>query len=800
MGATSCSYAKQLRRLSAKGETMSETDRAARIEQYREESRRVDELAESGKKEEVLPILEANRAKAVEHGDEDYVALFDAELLQYSEPDYPRQIDRLKEGLRWAEEQELPADFFLLRCMGVYHGLKGDEDAAIEWFDKALAENPNDWNAMRNRGVSLSKKGDADGAIEWFDKALAENPNDWNAMRERGVSLWKKGDEDGAIEWFDKALAENPNDWNAMRNRGVSLSEKGDQDGAIEWFDKALAENPKDWHTMRQRGVSLSKKGDADGAIEWYNKALAVNPNDSHSSRERSVCEWNRGNRQEAMKWLRRAVELDPDRWTGDFRAICKIIGVDADAELKTLFPDKTPEEPKPEDSLKELPRFIEEVRSALGEQAKEYIEKQENAKKKLDTFLKTQSRLDPTKSLLLVLRRWNSYTPALPSNEEKRSLGGGYFLWHNGHGTVIDPGYDFIENFDEAGCRIRDVDNVILTHAHNDHTMDFESLQTLLFKFNQKAKKEGHDLKKVRFFLNNGAFMKFSGLLNLKNTDYVEHIATLNPGGQFELSGGGTFDVLPAYHDEVLARDQAVGLFFRLRTSQEERSVVFTADTGLFPLDQEASELVADASDMDAEVWRKYLKAGVKEPDVMVVHIGAIHPDELTSDLTSEPVKACYPNHLGLIGAARVVVMCRPKLAVISEFGEEMKRFRTELVEKLQTNMLTPMFRGDDSGPKPRAVPGDLALIYDLAEEKFYSCVSLRWRRMADIDFADGKRVDSQEADDSVDDKNVDPRGVYYFAKDQRKKYAKKLDFYVNRFREARRAHSGMYFRKDAD
>ena len=236
------------------------------------------------------------------------------------------------------------------RCgsKGVSLSKKGDQDAAIAWFDKALAENPKDWDAMRQKGVSLSKKGDSDAAIEWFDKALAENPKDWDAMRQKGVSLSKKGDEDAAIAWFDKALAENPKDWNAMRNKGVSLSKKGDEDAAIEWFDKALAENPKDWDAMRNKGVSLSKKGDQ------------TRPSSGSA----------------------RPPNRDPGRWEQDFRAVCKLAGKDANKArrqwVRQLLPAPPPHEPQ--DPFGELRLMINMIRDRLEEQAARYLEHEERS------------------------------------------------------------------------------------------------------------------------------------------------------------------------------------------------------------------------------------------------------------------------------------------------------------------------------------------------------------------------------------------------------------------------------------
>ncbi len=663
---------------------MNQSNREARIEHYRAENRRADKLADSGRKDEALTILEACLAETVQHRDEDYRALFDAEILYYSGPDYPKQIDRLTEGLRWVQQQDLPGDSFLLQILGVYHSFNDDPDAAIAWYEKALAENPKDWNALHNMGAALSKKGDVDAAIACYEKALAENPKD------------------------------------------------------------------------------------------------------SVCYRQRAVAEWNRGNPEESLRWIREAVKLDPERWRADFRVNCKLRGVDADAEWAKLFPDEKESKPKPEETLNELPLFIGLIQDAFRDRADKYLDSQDEKEAERQTFLEPKSYLDPGRSLLMVLRRWNSYTPALPADNEERSLGGGYFLWHNGHGTVIDPGYDFLDNFYKAGCRLCDVDNVILTHAHNDHTIEFESLRTLLHEFNDKASDEEREGKQVRFFLNNGAFKKFSGMLDLKDADFTERVLTMNPGSQFELLGGGELRVLPAYHDEVLARDQAVGLLLNLTTDEGQRKVLLTSDTGLFPLKRDERKPVADASDKTAEIWRRYLDAGGERPDLMVVHIGAVKRQELDSRTARDPAKACYANHLGLIGTARVIATCRPKLAIVSEFGEEMKEFRMELVTALQDDILTPFFSGDDSGPVPRTVPGDLAFFCDLGKEQFYSCVSDDWRPTAEITFKDGDNEDSE--------------GIYYFTEDERTKYEQEPKRCVSSFKLDRTNRKRMYFREDAD
>lgn len=90
-------------------------------------------------------------------------------------------------------------------------------------------------------------------------------------------------------------------------------------------------------------------------------------------------------------------------------------------------------------------------------------------------------------KNYFVVLKRYNSFTPALPRPLQckDQSRGGGYFLRWQGKGIAIDPGFNFIQNLDVIGLSIGNIDAIILTHGHNDHYIDIDPILTLIYEHN---------------------------------------------------------------------------------------------------------------------------------------------------------------------------------------------------------------------------------------------------------------------------------------------------------------------------
>jgi len=675
-----------------------------------------------------------------------------------------------------------PGDHHAWREKGASLSKQGKEDEAIRCYDKAIELNSKDHRAWCNKGFSFSQQGKKDEAIRCYRKAIELSPKDHRAWREKGASLSQQGKEDEAIRCYDKAIELNPGDHHAWRNKGASLSKQGKEDEAIRCYDKAIELNPGDHHAWRQKGVSLSKQGKEDEAIRCCDKAIKLNSGDHRAWREKGVSFSKQGKEDEAICCYRKAIEINPEdhlAWGGQgasllrqrktdeaLEAINKALKInEKEYGLYTLLAGalytagkvveaseaiKSARRIAPEDKdAKEVEDFINKamaleggttkashpttppsvpairavvdvVRKTMENEIGAFQESMAATKQAITDFL-SSSRLKKNHSLLFVLRKWNSYTPSIPRGTEDRSVGGGYFIHHNGVGTVIDPGYNFIENFAAAGGRIEDIDNVILTHAHNDHTIDFESILTLVYKYNddKKFRPDDNEYKRITVYANTGALFKFSGMIDLRGARHIRDVQTLIPGHSYTLAPGLQLRALPAYHDEVIATHYAVGLHFIVGPEDAPKNLVFTSDTGLFPQCKQGNKTLADTE--GKEIWQEYGLDDKATLNLLVPHLGSLRATEFDATLNSKSNEVFYPNHLGAIGTARLVSALRPKLAIVSEFGEELRGIQ-ESIMKLLLEIVEKVFQGTGY-ESPTLLPGDLPLIYDIQEESIY-CV----------------------------------------------------------------------------
>ena len=73
-------------------------------------------------------------------------------------------------------------------------------------FPTILAQNSTSIYDLYNKGAAQDSSGNYTQAIQFYDKALAINPNYTNALTSKGVALDRLGNHTGAINYYDKVF------------------------------------------------------------------------------------------------------------------------------------------------------------------------------------------------------------------------------------------------------------------------------------------------------------------------------------------------------------------------------------------------------------------------------------------------------------------------------------------------------------------------------------------------------------------------------------------------------------------
>jgi tetratricopeptide (TPR) repeat protein len=187
----------------------------------------------------------------------------------FKEKPYSQEVDALNEY-----SQEVDA----LNEKGVALYNHGKYSEAIEYYDKILKIDPNNESArynrflaiqylskvkegyidsLNNKGLDLSRQGKYQEAIEWYDKALAVDPNYIYALNGKGVALNNLGKNKEAIEYYDKALRIDPNNVYPLTGKGWAFANLGQYHEAIEYYDKALAVDPNFTYAQNNKKIAL---------------------------------------------------------------------------------------------------------------------------------------------------------------------------------------------------------------------------------------------------------------------------------------------------------------------------------------------------------------------------------------------------------------------------------------------------------------------------------------------------------------------------------------------------------------
>jgi len=639
-------------------------------------------------------------------------------------------------------------------------------DEALAAYDNAIKIDPKYALAWDGKGHALQNLMRYKEAIDAFEKSLEFDKTSISSFNGKHQILeLVKGK-------FNLKVYESSEE-NNIEFGQIEL-EHGSLDRAQAWFDAAISLAPHSEEAVYFKGITSQKQGDFKGSIALFDKIINTPCGTGILSRATlakasSLCSLEQYD--EAEKLLIKFSRM-PNLSTVTTQEIESLISnIRAANELKqrlsaTISPSVS--QTQEDESGSGLPQHtplatdthhryasiddVLEIIKRKKDSVQEIIADMDQVKVARSIFLSKTNAAKNDISFFLILRRWNSYTPIIPSRDaDERSLGGGYYIRHNNIGVVIDPGLNFIENFSNAGLRMADINAIVITHSHNDHTADLESLLTMSHMFNEDKKRDEIIRSKtgLDLYINICCLKKFSGFIDL-NARYINNIRCITPGEDICL-GDEKFlmRVLPAYHDELLSNNYAVGLKFILQTSSEpidKRSILLTSDTSLFPQKTESNGKQDSGSDItEPEIWEKYGDLHEnKKIDLMIVHLGSIKKKEFDDVQIG---KRLYKNHLGMIGTVRIISVLLPKLAIISEFGEELSNKKIKLTDAI-IDSVSKLVSQDDM---PQILPGDIGFEYNITNGSVF-CLLPDYRRIKD----GGKLVNYKKVSPSLYNKKI--------------------------------------------
>jgi tetratricopeptide (TPR) repeat protein len=201
---------------------------------------------------------------------------------------YGKAADRATAGLKFV----LAAGLCICAVLCIYltfERCKVWENSEVLWTD-VLKKHPESHVAHYNRGVYYRSRGNDDKALDDFDRALSLKSNYARAYNNRGAIRYRRGQNKLALEDFDRAIESSPDFAEAYFNRGrVHMAERAD-DLALRDYTLAVQLDPDLAAAYNNRASIYFKRGQFEQALEDFDRAVRLEPDNAGYRLNRSYC------------------------------------------------------------------------------------------------------------------------------------------------------------------------------------------------------------------------------------------------------------------------------------------------------------------------------------------------------------------------------------------------------------------------------------------------------------------------------------------------------------------------------
>jgi len=223
---------------------------------------------------------------------------------------------------------DLPAaEFYRLFDLAAELAAKGQDEAAIAAWKKALEVNPDDPFANNNLGLHLMAKGQLDDAIPHFVKAVDLKPNYADAQNNLGIALLQKGKVDEAILHLETAEELDHKKTETYYNLGAAFYMQGRISEALAQWRAGLRVDPDDLPLLGQAAWVLATNPKAsvrngDEAVELASRAVKLSGAKDPAALDTLAAAYAEAGRfPDAVQTARLALALAPAPLAEDLKA-----------------------------------------------------------------------------------------------------------------------------------------------------------------------------------------------------------------------------------------------------------------------------------------------------------------------------------------------------------------------------------------------------------------------------------------------------------------------------------------------
>ena len=182
-------------------------------------------------------------------------------------------------GVAWPERARI------WNALGTVARSQDRYSRALQFFQKALADDPQDLNARHNLALALATRSEFSQADTLWLANIQAAPDFLPSRIAYAASLDARGEKAAAIDQYEQIIAGKPEYVGAQEALAKLYLGQGEAARALDEINSALARSPSNSALLELRGDAHARLGQDAAAHEDWNKALSIAPDRAFRAR-----------------------------------------------------------------------------------------------------------------------------------------------------------------------------------------------------------------------------------------------------------------------------------------------------------------------------------------------------------------------------------------------------------------------------------------------------------------------------------------------------------------------------------